>query len=105
MSQPWGWIVLSRPVAFYYECYTSASGAHVCPKNYAGRQWSQEVLAIGNPAIWWVSIGAMLFCLGWWLTRRDWRARGPPLCLAAGRPPLLPFLSAANVLYYSLACL
>jgi len=102
MSQPWGWIVISRPVAFYYECYTSATGAQVCPKNYSGPQWSQEVLAIGNPAIWWVSIAAMLFCLGWWLTRRDWRAGAVLLCVAAGWLTWLPFMSRTKFDYYSL---
>ena len=101
-SQPWGWIVLSRPVAFYYECYTSASGAQACPKDYSGSQWSQEVLAIGNPAIWWVSIAAMLFCLGWWLTRRDWRAGAVLLCIAAGWLTWLPFMSRTKFDYYSL---
>jgi dolichyl-phosphate-mannose-protein mannosyltransferase len=102
MSQPWGWIVLSRPVAFYYTCYTSAAGTQVCPKGYSGQQWSQEVLALGNPAIWWVSIAAMLFCLGWWLTRRDWRAGAVLLCIAAGWFTWLPFMSRTKFDYYSL---
>jgi dolichyl-phosphate-mannose--protein O-mannosyl transferase len=102
MSQPWGWIVLSRPVAFYYQCYTSGSGAHACPKGYSGPQWSQEVLAIGNPAIWWVSIAAMLLCLGWWLTRRDWRAGAVLLGIAAGWLPWLAFMSRTKFDYYSL---
>jgi dolichyl-phosphate-mannose-protein mannosyltransferase len=102
MSQPWGWIVLSRPVAFYYQCYTSGSGAQACPKGYSGAQWSQEVLAIGNPAIWWVSIAAMLFCLGWWLTRRDWRAGAVLLCIAAGWLTWLPFMPRTKFDYYSL---
>ncbi len=101
-SQPWGWIVLSRPVAFYYQCYTSASGAQACPKGYSGPQWSQEVLAMGNPAIWWVSIAAMLFCLGWWLTRRDWRAGAVLLCIAAGWLTWLPFMPRTKFDYYSL---
>ena len=31
MSQPWGWIVLSRPVAFWATCYTSQAGTQTCP--------------------------------------------------------------------------
>jgi dolichyl-phosphate-mannose-protein mannosyltransferase len=101
-SQPWGWIVLSRPVAFYYQCYTSAAATHPCPANYAGPQWSQEVLPLGNPAIWWVSIPVMLFCLGWWLTRRDWRAGAALLCIAAGWLTWLPFVTRTKFDYYSL---
>jgi dolichyl-phosphate-mannose-protein mannosyltransferase len=102
MSQPWGWTVISRPVAFYYQCYTSPAAAHVCPAGYTGPEWSQEVLAIGNPAIWWAAIPAMLFCLGWWLTRRDWRAGAAVLGVAAGWLTWLPFVSRTKFYYYAL---
>jgi dolichyl-phosphate-mannose--protein O-mannosyl transferase len=102
MSQPWGWIVLSRPVAFWATCYTSPAATHVCPPKYTGPEWWGEVTALGNPAIWWVSIPAMLFCLGWWLTRRDWRVSAALLCVAAGWLTWLPFLSRTKFDYYSL---
>ena len=78
--------MVTRPVAFYYECYTGpvAGPAHYCPKSYAGSQWSQEALAIGTPAIWWGSMLALLFCLGWWLLHRDWRAGAVPARVIAG---------------------
>lgn len=102
MSQPWGWIVISRPVAFYYECYTSAAATRICPSGYSGPQWSQEVLAMGNPAIWWVSIPALIFCLGWWFMRRDWRAGAAVLAVAAGWATWLPFMSRTKFYYYAL---
>jgi dolichyl-phosphate-mannose--protein O-mannosyl transferase len=103
MSQPWGWIVLSRPVAFYYESYTSGTGAHLCPSSGCpGPAWSQEVLPLGNPAIWWVSIPVMLFCLGWWLTRRDWRSGASLLAIAFGWLPWLIFVHRTKFDYYSL---
>lgn len=101
-SQPWGWIVMSRPVAFYWNCYTSPTSGHVCPSGYKGAEWAQEVLAIGNPAIWWVSIPALLFCLAWWFTRRDWRAGAVLLMVAAGWLTWLPFLSRTKFDYYAL---
>ncbi len=102
MSQPWGWLVISRPVAFFYTCYTGPANYHVCPSGYTGPEWSQEVLAIGNPAIWWVAIPAMLFCLGWWFTRRDWRAGVALLGVAAGWVTWLPFVSRTKFYYYAL---
>jgi dolichyl-phosphate-mannose-protein mannosyltransferase len=102
MSQPWGWFVISRPVAFFYQCYTGPSSYHVCPSGYTGQEWSQEVLAIGNPAIWWVAIPAMLFCLGWWFVRRDWRAGACVLGVAAGWATWLPFISRTKFYYYAL---
>jgi dolichyl-phosphate-mannose--protein O-mannosyl transferase len=47
----------------------------------------QEVLAIGTPAIWWASILALAFCLVWWAARRDWRAGGILVGVAAGWLP------------------
>ena len=60
------------------------------------------MLALGNPAIWWISIPVMVFCLGWWLTRRDWRAGAALLCIAAGWVTWLPFVSRTKFDYYSL---
>ena len=103
-SQPWDWLLVTRPVAFFYECYTGpvAGPAHYCPKGYTGAEWSQEVLAIGTPAIWWGSMAALLFCLGWWLLHRDWRA-GAVLCgVLAGWAPWFPLVSRTKFYYYAL---
>jgi dolichyl-phosphate-mannose--protein O-mannosyl transferase len=101
MSQPWDWFFLTRPVAFYWNSYTDPSGLHVAKAGTTG-PWVQEVLAIGNPAIWWVSIPAMAVCLGWWLTRRDWRAGAALLGVAAGWATWLPFHSRTKFFYYAL---
>lgn len=103
-SQPWDWLLITRPVAFYYECYTGpvAGPSNYCPKHYTGPQWSQEVLALGTPAIWWGSMLALLFCLGWWLLHRDWRA-GAVLCgVVAGWLPWFPLVSRTKFYYYAL---
>ena len=82
-SQPWTWLVMSRPVAFFWQC--PAGGTHgSC--GAAGTK-AQEVLAIGTPLIWWASIAALLVCLLWWLTRRDWRAGAVLLAVAVGWLP------------------
>jgi dolichyl-phosphate-mannose-protein mannosyltransferase len=73
VSQPWSWLILGRPVSFFY----------ATPNTCGTSSCSQEVLAIGTPAIWWASILALLFCLGWWISRRDWRA-GAVLAGVAG---------------------
>ncbi len=80
-SQPWTWLVMSRPVAFFWQC--PAGGTHgACASSKA-----QEVLAIGTPLIWWVSIATLLVCVAWWLTRRDWRAGALLLAVAVGWLP------------------
>jgi dolichyl-phosphate-mannose-protein mannosyltransferase len=81
-SNPLGWLVLARPISFYSQCL---------PAKSCGTGTEQEVLAIGTPAIWWASILALLFCLAWWLMRRDWRAGAALLGIAAGWLPWIWF--------------
>ena len=103
-SQPWDWLLMTRPVAYFYECYTGpvAGPSYYCPAHYTGSEWSQEVLAIGTPAIWWGSILALLFCLGWWLLHRDWRAGAVLLGVIAGWLPWFPLVTRTKFYYYSL---
>ncbi len=100
-SQPWDWFFLTRPVAFYWNTYTDPAGQHVAASGKIG-PYAQEVLALGNPAIWWISLPVMAVCLGWWLTRRDWRAGAALLCIAAGWASWLPFTSRTKFFYYAL---
>ena len=77
VSRPWTWLFLYRPVSMFWN--GSPPG---CAKGCA-----QAVLAQGTPAIWWASIGALAFCLGWWVVRRDWRAGAVLVAVAAGWLP------------------
>jgi len=81
-SHPAGWLLLARPVSYYYP-------QNIVPGQYGcmAAACSREVLAIGTPAIWWMSIPALLAC-GWlWLSRRDWRAGATVLMVAAAIVP------------------
>jgi dolichyl-phosphate-mannose-protein mannosyltransferase len=90
-SNPLGWLVLARPISFYWnEPHASTCGSHCT---------ASEVLAIGTPLIWWGGTLALAFCLFWWLSgligdivfgrtpRRDWRAGAALLGVAAGWLP------------------
>ena len=104
-SQPWDWLVITRPVNLYYESYSGpvAGASHFCPSaGCTGPAWSQEVLALGTPLIWWSSILALVFCLGWWVRRRDWRA-GAVLCgVITGWGPWFPLVTRTKFYYYAL---
>jgi dolichyl-phosphate-mannose--protein O-mannosyl transferase len=100
-SQPWDWFFITRPVAFYWNTYSDAAGQHLAKAGTTG-PYVQEVLAIGNPAIWWMSIPAVLVCLVWWLTRRDWRAGAALAGVIAGWVSWLPFVSRTKFYYYAL---
>jgi dolichyl-phosphate-mannose-protein mannosyltransferase len=99
-SQPWDWLLVTRPVAFFAQCYTGPANYQPCPKGQVA--WEQEVLALGTPAIWWGSMAALLFCLGWWLLRRDWRAGAVLLGVLAGWGPWFPLVTRTKFYYYAL---
>ncbi len=76
-SWPWQWLLLGRPVAFYW------SGDGPC----GDPQCASEVLLLGTPLLWWSFLPA-LAALAWFgVTRRDWRAGAIGLCAAAGIVP------------------
>jgi dolichyl-phosphate-mannose-protein mannosyltransferase len=77
LSHPWGWLLLARPVAYYYQ---TPSGCHAA-------SCSQEVLGIGNPALWWASIPALIATAWAWVARRDWRAAAILLMFLFGYLP------------------
>jgi dolichyl-phosphate-mannose-protein mannosyltransferase len=77
LSRPWGWLLLARPVSYYYQS-PATCGATAC---------SQEVLGIGNPAIWWATIPALIAIAWAWVSRRDWRASAILLVFLAGYLP------------------
>jgi dolichyl-phosphate-mannose-protein mannosyltransferase len=93
-SKPWTWLLMSRPVSYFW---CPNSGAHPACSN--GK--AQEVLALGTPAIWWVSILALLVCLIWWLTRRDWRAGAILVAVIAGWLPWFAFADRTQFYFYA----
>jgi dolichyl-phosphate-mannose--protein O-mannosyl transferase len=90
-SSPWGWLLLARPVSYFYET----------PRD----QTSQEILSIGTPAIWWGSIFALLITAWGWLSRRDWRAAAILLGFAAGYLPWFIYPDRTMFLFYALPAL
>jgi dolichyl-phosphate-mannose--protein O-mannosyl transferase len=68
-SRPIGWLVLARPVSYYYPSGIGF-GAYGCEVDACSR----EVLALGNPVLWWGALAALLVMLWLWVSRRDWRA-------------------------------
>jgi dolichyl-phosphate-mannose-protein mannosyltransferase len=110
-SDPLGWLVLARPISFYW-CSGGSPGCSMAKGQVA------EVLAIGTPLLWWGGTLALLVCLGWWLSgligdltfnrppRRDWRAGAALLGVAAGWVPWVWFYLHDNrteFYYYAVA--
>jgi dolichyl-phosphate-mannose--protein O-mannosyl transferase len=99
-SQPWDWLLITRPVAFFAQCYTGPTNYQVCPTGHVA--WEQEVLALGTPAIWWASMLTLVVCLIWWLRHRDWRAGAVLLGVIAGWGPWFPLVTRTKFYYYAL---
>lgn len=70
-SLPTTWPYLGRPVAYYYEaCDDEKLAAGECVTEQGN---VEEILGIGNPAIWWLGLFALPLA-GWFSARGDWRA-------------------------------
>jgi len=95
-ANAWGWPVLARPTSFHYESANLQCGADSC---------SQEVIALGNPVIWWAAVLALGHQVWRWAAVRDWRA-GAILCgFLAGWAPWLMFQERTVFSFYSIVFL
>ncbi|MCE0535114.1 phospholipid carrier-dependent glycosyltransferase [Kineosporia rhizophila] len=96
-ANPWSWIVVGRPTAFYYE--DPKRGELGCAVDVC----SQAITALGNPVIWWgatLGIVVLLFC---WVLRRDWRAGAVLAGLAAGYLPWFQYQHRTIFNFYTIA--
>ncbi len=94
-SNPWSWLVLGRPVSFFYE--SPKNGQAGCTTADCAR----EVLAIGTPLLWWAGIAALLYCLYRWVMRRDWRAGALLSGVVAGYLPWFMYQERTIFLFYA----
>jgi dolichyl-phosphate-mannose-protein mannosyltransferase len=74
-SSPWSWLVLGRPVDFYYDGNSTTCGSSTC---------SREILLIGTPLLWWAFVPMLLWLAWHWITTRDWRAAAVWVAFIAG---------------------
>ncbi|GHG23836.1 phospholipid carrier-dependent glycosyltransferase [Streptomyces zaomyceticus] len=97
-SNPWSWIVLGRPVSYFYE--SPAPGTAGCPAS-AKEKCAAEVLALGTPLLWWAACIAILYVLWRWAFRRDWRAGAIACGIAAGWAPWFLYQERTIFLFYA----
>ncbi|MFI8256947.1 dolichyl-phosphate-mannose--protein mannosyltransferase [Streptomyces filamentosus] len=97
-SNPWSWIVLGRPVSYFYE--SPAPGTAGCPAS-AGEKCAQEILALGTPLLWWAACFALVYVLWRWAFRRDWRAGAIACAVAAGWVPWFLYQERTIFVFYA----
>ena len=96
-SNPWSWLVLGRPVSYFYE--SPKAGKDGCTDQAKG--CAREVLALGTPLLWWAGCLALLYVLYRWFFRRDWRAGGILCGVAAGYLPWFMYQERTIFLFYA----
>jgi dolichyl-phosphate-mannose-protein mannosyltransferase len=77
-SWPWQWLLLGRPVSFYWN-NTGNCGSPSC---------AREILLLGTPLLWWSFGPALIATLWFGIARRDWRA---PAILIPAVGSMLPW--------------
>ncbi|MEU5973939.1 phospholipid carrier-dependent glycosyltransferase [Streptomyces sp. NPDC047315] len=97
-SNPWSWIVMGRPVSYYYE--DPKPGVDGCPADTRGN-CAAEVLALGTPLLWWAGCFAILYVLWRWFFRRDWRAGAIACSIAAGWVPWFFYQERTIFVFYA----
>jgi dolichyl-phosphate-mannose--protein O-mannosyl transferase len=83
-SWPWQWLLLGRPVAFYWNG-NGGCGAPSC---------AAEILLLGTPILWWSFLPALAALVWFGIARRDWRALAIGTGVVAGLLPWFYFAIA-----------
>ncbi|MGB7983180.1 MAG: phospholipid carrier-dependent glycosyltransferase [Candidatus Nanopelagicales bacterium] len=91
-SSAWSWPVMSRPTSFHYESPAGTCGADRC---------SEEVLALGNPIIWWAGLLALVHNAWRAVAGRDWRSAALLVAWSAGWLPWLVFHDRTIFTFYA----
>lgn len=89
-SWPWQWLLLGRPVAFYW------SGDGPCDAGSC----AAEVLLLGTPVLWWSFIPALAGLAWLGISRRDWRAGAIGMGVAAALLPWFYFALDGRTMFY-----
>ncbi|MDP9092847.1 MAG: phospholipid carrier-dependent glycosyltransferase [Actinomycetota bacterium] len=90
-SSPWSWLVLGRPVDFFYDGSGTNCGSSTC---------SREILLIGTPLLWWAFVPMLLWLAWHWITTRDWRAGAVWVAFLAGWAVWFQDLKRTMFLFY-----
>jgi hypothetical protein len=88
-SKWYTWPFLLRPVAYYYQDGTGVDSVSGVPLR-------EEVFNLGNPAIWWASIPALIYCAAVAIRRRRYPAIFIVIAFAAA---YLPFSRVSRVMF------
>ncbi|MFN2590272.1 MAG: dolichyl-phosphate-mannose--protein mannosyltransferase [Actinomycetota bacterium] len=84
-SRPWTWPLLIRPVSYFYKGTGTGPTAT-----------SAEILGMGNPAVFWGGLMALVWTGIAWIGRRDWRGA---LIVVAFAAQYFPWFAVARTAF------
>ena len=102
-SNPWGWLVLNRPVGVDAQL-DIAPGQQGCAAA-VGSTCLRQVLLLGNPVVWWFGTIAALWAVVAWVGKRDWRYGLVTVGIAANWLPWLRYDDRPIFSYYAISIL
>lgn len=94
-ANAFAWPLQARPTAFFYD------GEVEC----GGLRCSQEVLALGNPIVWWAGALALLHQAWRTVARRDWVSAAIVVGYTAGWGPWLLYQDRPIFAFYAIVLL
>ena len=96
-ANAWSWFVMGRPTSFFVKNFEDGDGGCAVDKCTAA------VTSVGNPLIWWSGSLAILFLVGVWIAKRDWRAAAILAGFAAGFLPWIFYPLRTIFFFYAIA--
>lgn len=94
-SNALSWPFMARPTSFHWDAIKD--GSQGCPTDNC----ASEVLALGNPIIWWAAILAIVHQVWRWIGSRDWRSGAVLVGIVAGWVPWLLYLDRTIFTFYT----
>lgn len=96
-STPWSWLMMGRPVSFYYKGDLGADQGCMV------EACSRAISSVGNPLIWWSAAIALIVLVFHWAGRRDWRAGAILAGVASGYLPWFLYPDRTTFFFYAIA--
>ncbi len=94
-SSAWSWPFMTRPTSFYYDT----------PQGCGADRCSAEVLALGNPVIWWAGLLALGHNAWRAVAGRDWRSGALLVGYLAGWAPWMLYHDRTIFTFYAVVML
>jgi len=91
-----GWPILYRPTAFFYEETQINCPAETC---------ASEILALGNPAIWWIGVIALVVLLFWFIRKPRFEVGLILIMFLTGWLPWFIYYERPTFYFYSIIML